>query len=373
MSRNIINEHYRMTKNAHGRKTVISDKLTIGQENDGLRNEKLEVTGGAYIDTLNVNSTTSGINHFDLLNIGTNTHDSIDTHIASNTNVHGVGASIVESTAGSQSKVDTHSASTTGVHGVGTSTVESTAGSQSKVDTHNAVTNAHGAVSTATADRIILRDSAGRAQVANGSVAADICTKGQLDTHNNTTSGVHGSTSTPTALRIPIADSNGKLDAWVTSIPITRLQLRMVRASGTDDGTFTSGAWQKRSLNTLVTNTISGASFDSVNSRFTLPVGTYYASIRCPALMVGVHKARLQNITDATTDILGTNELSGSGAGYAMSSSIIEGVFAVSGASKTYEIQHYCNITRTGDGFGRATSIAGVNEVYTTVYIEKIG
>lgn len=326
MSRNIINEHYRMTKNAHGRKTVISDKLTIGQENDGLRNEKLEVTGGAYIDTLNVNSTTSGINHFDLLNIGTNTHDSIDTHIASNTNVHGVGASIVESTAGSQSKVDTHSASTTGVHGVGTSTVESTAGSQSKVDTHN-----------------------------------------------NTTSGVHGSTSTPTALRIPIADSNGKLDAWVTSIPITRLQLRMVRASGTDDGTFTSGAWQKRSLNTLVTNTISGASFDSVNSRFTLPVGTYYASIRCPALMVGVHKARLQNITDATTDILGTNELSGSGAGYAMSSSIIEGVFAVSGASKTYEIQHYCNITRTGDGFGRATSIAGVNEVYTTVYIEKIG
>jgi hypothetical protein len=58
----------------------------------------------------------------------------VGTHEAKTTGIHGVGASTVESAAGSQSKVNTHEAKTTGVHGVGASTVESTAGAQSKVD-----------------------------------------------------------------------------------------------------------------------------------------------------------------------------------------------------------------------------------------------
>ncbi|MBT9134893.1 MAG: hypothetical protein DDT38_01635 [Firmicutes bacterium] len=74
-----------------------------------------------------------------------------------------------------------HVPATTGIHGVGTSTVESVAGAQTKVDTHATLTTAHSAVSAATASRIVMRDAAGRAQVVDGAVAADIATRGQLD------------------------------------------------------------------------------------------------------------------------------------------------------------------------------------------------
>ncbi|MBT9156770.1 MAG: hypothetical protein DDT37_01759 [Firmicutes bacterium] len=85
-----------------------------------------------------------------------------------------------------------HVPAVTAVHGVGASTVESALGAQAKVDTHAGVTAAHSAVPAATASRIIIRDAAGRAQVVDGAVAADIATRGQVDTHAALTTGTHG-------------------------------------------------------------------------------------------------------------------------------------------------------------------------------------
>jgi hypothetical protein len=48
----------------------------------------------------------------------------------------------------------------------------------SGVSTHNAVTNPHSATSAATASRLVLRDAAGRAQFADPSADADAATKG---------------------------------------------------------------------------------------------------------------------------------------------------------------------------------------------------
>jgi hypothetical protein len=50
------------------------------------------------------------------------------------------------------------------------------------IGAHDSVTNPHSATSAASASRLILRDSAGRAQVAAPSAAADIATKGVVDT-----------------------------------------------------------------------------------------------------------------------------------------------------------------------------------------------
>mgnify|MGYP000964906173 CR=1 FL=1 len=58
---------------------------------------------------------------------------------------------------------------------------ETPTGAQAKVDAHANLTAAHSATSTATANRIIIRDSAGRAKVAAPSASDDIATKGYVD------------------------------------------------------------------------------------------------------------------------------------------------------------------------------------------------
>ena len=94
---------------------------------------------------------------------------------------------------------------------------ETPTGAQAKVDAHANLTAAHSATSTATANRIIIRDSAGRAKVAAPSASDDIARKAEVDavssalnTHMDATSGIHGATSSATANRLIIRDSNGR-------------------------------------------------------------------------------------------------------------------------------------------------------------------
>ena len=61
---------------------------------------------------------------------------------------------------------------------------------QSKVDAHNSQTSVHGATSAATANRIIIRDSAGRAKVAAPSASDDIARKDTVDNHAGVTSTI---------------------------------------------------------------------------------------------------------------------------------------------------------------------------------------
>ena len=81
----------------------------------------------------------------------------------------------------------------------------------------DATSGIHGATSSATANRIIIRDSAGRAKVAAPSASDDIARKAEVDavssalnTHKDATSGIHGATSSATANRIIIRDSAGR-------------------------------------------------------------------------------------------------------------------------------------------------------------------
>lgn len=112
--------------------------------------------------------------------------------------------------------IDTHNLSTTGVHGVGASTVESIAGSQAKVDTHQALFDRHGSTDANTASRIVRRDASGNAKVSDGLVASDIATKGQVDTvsgnlstHATTTTGIHGVGASTIE---SVSGSQGKVD-----------------------------------------------------------------------------------------------------------------------------------------------------------------
>lgn len=140
------------------------------------------------------------------------------------------------------------------------------------------------------------------------------------------------------------------------------------KTSGTDGGSATTGSWQTRTLNTAVRNLGSLATLSS--NQFTLPAGTYHVFALAPARRVDRHQARLQNITDAVTVAVGTGDYSGNAVSPPNTASVISAVFTIA-ASKTFELQHNVESTKTTDGYGIGVG-RGVTEVYSRVEITKV-
>ncbi len=132
------------------------------------------------------------------------------------------------------------------------------------------------------------------------------------------------------------------------------------QSSGTDGGTFNSGSWTTRTLNTTAASL--GTAITLAANQITLEPGTYYIKAYVPAYLAGAHQARLYNVTTATTAIAGTSTVDGY--------SVIEGFVTVA-ATSVFEIQHQCTTTRATDGLGKAVSF-GEDVVYTKVLIEMI-
>lgn len=157
---------------------------------------------------------------------------------------------------------------------------------------------------------------------------------------------------------VPQAPSGGDLGA---------LHVQDQKASTTDGGTFTSGAWQTRTLNTSVLNTISGASLSS--NQITLDAGTYEVVATAQGFRVNRHQAKLYNVTDAADTFLGTSEFADSGADGSGSVSLVRGRFTIAG-TKVFELRHRCETTGTTTGFGVQTAW-GTN-IYSDVFIRKV-
>lgn len=144
--------------------------------------------------------------------------------------------------------------------------------------------------------------------------------------------------------------------------------IRDEKANNTDGGTFTSGAWQTRTLNTEVLDPGGFASL--LSNQITLLAGRYRVWISCPAYGVTEHQARLQNISDGATTLYGTSEYSNSGY-LTATHSLIVGEFVIT-QSKIFEVQHRCGATYANEGFGRACAF-GNTEVYTIAMFQKVG
>lgn len=142
--------------------------------------------------------------------------------------------------------------------------------------------------------------------------------------------------------------------------------LRDEKAQNTSGGTFTNGADRTRTLNTEAVDTGNHCSLSS--NQFTLDAGTYRIRAIVPAFAVGRNQAWLQNVTDATTVIVGTSVYAQSATALSGSESVIEGRFTIA-SSKAFEIQHRCETTVATRGFGVEGNFK--TEVYTIVRIEK--
>jgi hypothetical protein len=147
------------------------------------------------------------------------------------------------------------------------------------------------------------------------------------------------------------------------------IQVCEQQTTGTAGGTFTQGSWVTRVINTEVSD--SGGHCSISSNQITLVAGTYTYRISAPAFYCNSNQARLQNITDAATEAVGTLEISDNALGNGvMSHSVIVGKMTLA-ASKTFEVQHQCQTTRNTNGLGVA-SVFSVPEIYTVAEFWRI-
>lgn len=142
------------------------------------------------------------------------------------------------------------------------------------------------------------------------------------------------------------------------------------KAQNTPGGTFTSGAWRTRDLNTEVADTGNLGTLSS--NQITLAAGTYIVKASAPAYLINArHQIRLQNITDGVTLVNGQSMYAPTiSANTMMTYANLSGFFTIT-SSKVLEIQHQCQATEASDGFGVASNFT--TEVYTIVEFWKVG
>jgi len=135
--------------------------------------------------------------------------------------------------------------------------------------------------------------------------------------------------------------------------------LRDLKPQNTNGGTFTSAAWRTRDLTEKQADPDEICTLEA--NQFTLPAGSYRSFISCPAFMVNYHQARLYDVTDAATLLLGTSEFT-STATAVVNHSHMTGRFTLT-AQHTLEVQHRCSASCDNNGFGRKCNFT--DELYT--------
>ena len=136
-------------------------------------------------------------------------------------------------------------------------------------------------------------------------------------------------------------------------------------------GTFTSGAWRTRDLNTEIADDDGIVSISS--NQFTLQAGTYRISASACVHRSARHQLALYNVTDTSFVQKGIN--SHAQGGDVVTNGVLLSKFTITGA-KVFEIQHRCQESENDEGFGIKIQTGNSNgwdtdEVYCLVEIFK--
>jgi hypothetical protein len=146
------------------------------------------------------------------------------------------------------------------------------------------------------------------------------------------------------------------------------MSVREEQPSGTYPGALVVGP-QSRVLNTVVANTIPGASL-SGNS-VTLPAGTYHVSGRATSLYPKPDKVWLQTSAGTKIVIGGATLTNESSSVRSVGDLFVNGSFVLSVAT-TFSFIHYVTTTVSSVAMGGYPGVVtGVIEVYTTLEIWK--
>jgi len=148
------------------------------------------------------------------------------------------------------------------------------------------------------------------------------------------------------------------------------LQVEDQKPSGTNGGSSVDATDNIRTLNTVITNEISGASLSS--NQIILPAGNYFIEAQAPAYKANEHMIKLWNDTDSSYILYGTS-MSAKETGRVYSVSNLTGRFTLS-ATKNLEIHHLIETGLASIGLGIDSGSAHVvdHETYTVIKIWKV-
>ena len=143
--------------------------------------------------------------------------------------------------------------------------------------------------------------------------------------------------------------------AWA-SLAVGKFASYAVVADGNNQGNqnggdFNSGAWRTRILDTEITDSDGIVSLSS--NQFTLGAGNYFIIAWASALQVNGHQARLRDVTNGATRAHGSSEYS-SNNDYVTTKSWIYTRITPS-STTAYELQHRCQTSVSGVGFGNGS------------------
>ncbi|ADD94773.1 hypothetical protein [uncultured phage MedDCM-OCT-S09-C399] len=137
------------------------------------------------------------------------------------------------------------------------------------------------------------------------------------------------------------------------------------KTQNTNGGTFTSGAWRTRDLNTEIADPDGIVSISS--NQFTLGTGAYLIEAEVPAYRVQYSQTRLYNAT-ASSVIQPGRSMYTDPNGNVNTVSLVTARVVITG-NTAFEIQHRSAATLATFGFGVASNFT--DEVYTIVKIFK--
>lgn len=138
-----------------------------------------------------------------------------------------------------------------------------------------------------------------------------------------------------------------------------------VKSNTTNGGTFTTGDWRVRDLQTEVADADGIVSLSS--NQFTLQAGSYFIHARMPYMMVGFAKMKLYNVTD-TSDVI-QSEAGYSSTGVSANMWIDLKTRITIASAKAFDIRMAGQVTRSSYGYGYASQFGP--ETYTNVVIFK--
>jgi hypothetical protein len=159
-------------------------------------------------------------------------------------------------------------------------------------------------------------------------------------------------------------DGNGVLSATTAAVQVCIIN--ETQPNNTSGGTFTSGAWRTRVLNTTK---LSQTWATLTTNQITLQPGNYLIKASTPAFRVGKHTCRLQSISGDSISEYGTAETTLTTSSAEQSRSFIDTAITLT-QTTVLELQHRCATTYNTTGFGAPSNFGNV-EIYSQINITK--